>query len=75
LVLQNGRWDWVDWALAALPQQGGYGMRAACDLGDHWLAEEGEALVWGFEPYAWTSAVAAFAAAERFEQQFKQNRP
>jgi hypothetical protein len=68
LCRKRGHLGWVSFEQRALPQ--GFGMCAPCDLGDHWLAEQGDgSLRVGTQSYAWPSAAEAQGARERYRAQ------
>jgi hypothetical protein len=66
----TGSWTWVTFEICRM--QGGYGLLAACSLGDHWIcpdpAAAGRYRV-GFEPHAFASAAEAVAVRDAWRVQ------
>lgn len=72
LTCRHGKYRWVDWQVVPIP--GGYGVRASCDLGDHWLAigiAPEPAFVSLQQPFAWASAAEAERALRIWAEQGK----
>lgn len=76
LTCRHGHYRWTDWHVVPLAE--GYGVRAVCDLGDHWLSlgiAPEPAIVSLALPFAWTDeAEAERALATWAEQQQQEER-
>lgn len=74
LIARDGHSHWADPTLRPLPN--GFGLGADCDLGGvaliHWLAPDSHRaghFLFTDTPYAWPSAVEAFAALDIYRGQ------
>lgn len=70
LTCRHGKYRWTDWQIIAIP--GGYGVRARCDLGDHWLSlgiAPEPAVVSLQQPFAWVTQDEAERALRQWEAQ------
>lgn len=73
LTCRHGHYRWTDWQIVPLP--GGYGVRALCDLGDHWLSlgiAPEPAIVSLALPFAWATQDKAERALATWEAQQQQ---
>lgn len=76
LRCRDGRWEWANWEVRRIPHIPGgatatYAAVTPCELGDHWLWQEGDGTISArtHEAYLWPTREAAEAAISRWEQQ------